>query len=227
VLQELAADLWVTERPLRFGGVELGTRMTVIRLAGGALFLHSPVALDAELRKELDALGQVRFAVGPNRFHHLYLGDYATAYPDIALFAAPGLETKRKDLMWKGVLGDEAPPGWSDEIEQIFFRGFPLANEVEFFHPASRTLIVSDLAFNVGKEASAMARLAFRMLGSYERFGPSILERVLIRDRAAARSSLERILEWDFDRVILAHGQVRENAGRDGLRAGYAWLLGS
>ncbi len=227
MLQELAPDLWVTGRPLRFGGVEIGSRMTVIRLAGGALFLHSPVALDPELRKELDTLGQVRFAVGPNRMHHLSLGDYAVAYPGAALYAAPGLETKRADLQWEAVLGDEAPAGWSGQIDQLFFRGFPLANEVAFFHPASRTLIVTDLAFNIGAEAPAMTRLAFRMLGAYGRFGPSILERVLIRDRVAARESLERILEWDFDRVILAHGQVRENAGRDGLRAGYAWLLGA
>ena len=225
MLQQLATDLWVTERSLRFGGVDIGTRMTVIRLAGGALFLHSPVALDPELRKELDVLGQVRFAVGPNRFHHLYLGDYAKAYPEVALFAAPGLETKRKDLQWEAVLGDDAPAGWSGQIDQLFFRGFPVANEVAFFHPASRTLIVSDLAFNIGAEASAMTRLAFRALRAYERFGPSILERLLIRDRTAARKSLERILEWDFDRVILAHGRVRENAGRDGLRVGYAWLL--
>ncbi len=72
-----------------------------------------------------------------------------------------------------------------------------------------------------------MTRLAFRALRAYDRFGPSILERLLIRDRTAARKSLERILEWDFDRVIVAHGEVRENAGREGLRAGYAWLLGA
>jgi hypothetical protein len=72
-----------------------------------------------------------------------------------------------------------------------------------------------------------MTRLAFRMLRAYKSFGPSILERALIRDRTAARKSLEGILEWDFDRVIVAHGQVRESAGRDGLRAGYTWLLGA
>ena len=227
MLQELAKDLWVVGTPLRFGGLEIGSRMTVVRLTGGALFLHSPIALDRALRGELDALGQVSFVVGPNRFHHLHLGDYAKAYPDAALFAAPGLETKRKDLQWEAVLGDDAPTGWSGQIDQLFFRGFPVANEVAFFHPASRTLIVSDLAFNIGAEASAMTRLAFRALRAYERFGPSILERLLIRDRTAARKSLERILEWDFDRVILAHGRVRENAGRDGLRAGYAWLLGA
>ena len=56
MLRELAPNLWITERPQRFLGFEMGTRMTVIRLRSGDLFLHSPVRLDPELRKQLDAL---------------------------------------------------------------------------------------------------------------------------------------------------------------------------
>jgi hypothetical protein len=225
MLRELAPSLWVTERPLRFAGIQVGTRMTTVRLRDGDLLLHSPVALDPELRKELDALGPVRYAVGPNRFHHLYLGDYLAAYPDVQLFGAPGLETKRKDLPWAGMLGDDAPPAWASDLHQVLFRGFPLANEVAFFHPSSRTLILADLVFNVGENAPAPTRFAFRLLGSHGRFGPTLLERIGMRDRAAARASLERILEWDFDRVVLAHGDVLPSGGREAVRAGYAWLL--
>ena len=199
--------------------------MSVIRLREGELFLHSPVSLDPELRGELDGLGTVRFAVAPNRMHHLFIGEYAEAYPKLELFAAPGLETKRKDVAWQGVLGDEAPPAWAGQLEQLFFRGFPLANEVVFFHPPSRTLLLTDLAFNIGSDSPTATRLAFRLLRAYDRFGPSLLERVLIRDRSAGRASLQGILVWDFDRVIVAHGRVLERGGREALRAGYAWLL--
>jgi hypothetical protein len=225
MLRELAPDLWVAERSLRFAGLEVGTRMTVIRLRSGELFLHSPVSLEPALRKELDALGSVRYAVAPNRFHHLYIGEYAAAYARARLFAAPGLETKRKDLAWDGILGDEAPPGWAGQIDQLLFRGFPIANEIVFFHPASRTLIAADLAFNIREDSPAVTRFASRLLRGYGRLGPSLLERVLIRDRRAARACLNRILEWDFDRVIVAHGQVMPCGGREALRAGYAWLL--
>ncbi len=225
MLRELAPDLWVSERSLVFGGIDLGARMTVIRLRDGELFLHSPVSLDPELRAELDALGAVRFVVAPNRMHHLFIGEYADAYPRAELFAAPGLETKRKDLAWQGVLGDEAPPAWAGQIDQLFFRGFPLANEVVFFHPPSRTLLLTDLAFNIRSDSPKGTRVLFRLLGAYDRFGPSLLERVLIRDRSAGRASLQGILAWDFDRVIMAHGQVLAKGGRDALRAGYAWLL--
>jgi len=225
LLCEVAENIWIAERPQRFYGLEVGTRMTVIRLADGSLLLHSPVALDPELRRELDSIGRVCFAVAPNRVHHLYAGKVAEAYPGARLWVAPGLERKRPDLVYVGVLGDEAPAEWKDEVDQVFFRGRPYENEVVFLHRASRTLIMCDLAFNFGPRAAAPTRLLMRLLRSYGRFGPSKLDPLLIRDRRAARQSLERILAWDFDRVVVAHGDVLESGGREALRQGYSWLL--
>jgi hypothetical protein len=225
VLRELDRNIWVEERPQRFYGLEVGARMTVIRLADGSLLLHSPLELDPELRGELDSIGRVRFAVAPNRFHHLYAGRVAEAYPEARLWAAPGVERKRPDLEIAGVLGDEAPAEWRDEVDQVFFGGRPFENEVVFLHRASCTLLLCDLAFNFGPTAAPFTRLLMRLLRAYDRFGPSSLDRILIRDRRAARDSLERILAWDFDRVVVAHGDVLERGGREALRAGYAWLL--
>ena len=224
-LRQLGPEIWIAERPQRFYGLEVGTRMTVIRLGGARLLLHSPVALDPELRRELDSLGRVCFVVAPNRVHHLYAGQVAEAYPEARLWVAPGLERKRPDLRFVAVLGDEAPAEWRGELEQVFFRGRPYENEVVFFHRASRTLILCDLAFNFGPSAAAPTRLLMRLLRSYGRFGPSKLDPLLIRDRRAARESLERILDWDFDRVVVAHGDVLESGGREALRQGYSWLL--
>ena len=224
-LRQVAQDLWVAERPQRFFGLEVGTRMTVVRLTDGSLLLHSPIPLDAELRRELDAIGRVRFAVAPNRVHHLYAGKVAEAYPAARLWVGPGLERKRPDLVFEAVLGDEAPAEWKGQVDQVLFRGRPYENEVVFFHRASRTLILCDLAFNFGPSAAAPTRLLMRLLRSYGHFGPSKLDPLLIRDRRAARESLERILGWDFDRVVVAHGDVLESGGHEALRRGYSWLL--
>lgn len=224
MLRRLADDLWVTERPQRFFGLPVGARMTVIRLSGGRLLLHSPLPLDTPLRADLDALGRVAYAVAPNRLHHLYAGDVARAYADARLWVAPGLPEKRPDLVHAGVLGDEAPIEWRGELEQAFFRGRPYENEVAFFHPASRTLILCDLAFNFGPRNAWPTRVLMSLLRSYGKLGPSRLDPLLIRDRAAASASLERILAWDFDRVIVAHGDVQESGGYALMRDGYAWL---
>jgi hypothetical protein len=224
-LRQLAENLWVVERPQTFYGLPVGSRMTVIRLAGDRLLLHSPVALDAELRAQLDALGRVCFAIAPNRVHHLYAGDVPRLYPGARLWIAPGLERKRPDLVFEAVLTDDAPEEWREEVAQVFFRGRPYENEVTFFHRASRTLMLCDLAFNFGPRSPAPTRLLMKLLRSYGHLGPSKLDPLLIRDRRAARESLERILAWDFDRIIVAHGDVLERGGHDILRRGYSWLL--
>lgn len=225
-LQQLADDLWVVERPQTFYGLSVGTRMTVIRLADRRLLLHSPVALDADLRQQLDAVGRVCYAVAPNRLHHLYAAEVARAYPGARLWVAPGLERKRPDLVFEAVLGDEAPEEWRGVVDQVFFRGRPYENEVVFCHRPSRTLLLCDLAFNIGPRAAPLTRLLMKLIRSYGHLGPSKLDPLLIRDRAAARASLERILAWDFDRVVVAHGEVQESGGHEILRRGYAWLLG-
>jgi hypothetical protein len=198
--------------------------MTVIRLSGGRLLLHSPVTLDPQLRGELDAIGRVAYAVAPNRVHHLHAGEVAKHYPGTRLWIGPGLETKRPDLQYEAILGDDAPEEWRDEVEQTFFRGRPYENEVAFFHQPSRTLILCDLAFNFGPSTATITRWLMKALRSYGSLGPSKLDPWLIRDRAAARASLERILAWDFDRVIVAHGDVQERGGHPILSDGYAWL---
>jgi hypothetical protein len=224
-LRPVAPDLWVADRPQTFYGLPVGTRMTVIRLPGRALLLHSPVELDTDLRTELDAIGRVRYVVAPNRVHHLYAGAVATAYPDARLWIGPGLERKRPDLVCEAILGDDPPAEWRGTVDQVFFRGRPYENEVVFFHRPSRTLILCDLAFNFSAGTATVTRLLMTLLRSYGRFGPSTLDPLLIRDRPAARASLERILAWDFDRVIVAHGDVLESGGHAALRHGYSWLL--
>ncbi len=79
VLMPLAEDLWTVRRAQRFIGVELGSRMTVIRLAADDLLLYSPVALDGSLCDQLAAIGRVRYVVAPNRMHHLHVADYFAA----------------------------------------------------------------------------------------------------------------------------------------------------
>ena len=230
-MQQVDADLWTAESPLRFLGLEVGARMTVIRLPAGAgegqgdLFLHSPIAATPDLVREVQALGRVAWLVAPNKFHHLYVGDWHEACPEARLYVAPGLDTKRSDLNVTGVLTDDPEPAWADTIDQVALEGFPFMNEIVFYHRPTATLMVSDLAFNMGPDAPALTRAAFRLIGTEGKLAPTLLEKLLVKDRKAFRRSLERILEWPFERVIVAHGDIKEANARTELVEGYAWIL--
>jgi len=225
-MQQLDSNLWVTESPLRFLGLEVGARMTVVRLPERKLLLHSPIAATSDLVREVTSLGSVAYIVAPNRLHHLFVGEWQQACPEAATYVAPGLEAKRADLSVAGVLAEEPESGWKGTIDQVLLAGFPFANEVVFFHRPSATLIATDLAFNVGACSAPLTRLVFHLSGAYGRLTPTPLERLLVRDRAAFRQSLERILEWPFERVVVAHGEVSEQGGREQLVRGYSWVLG-
>ncbi len=224
-LRRLDDDLWVAESPLRFLGLEIGARMSVVRLSDGRLFLHSPVPPTPELFDAVRALGPVGYLVAPNRWHHLSIGAWARACPDASVFLAPGLETKRPDLRCDGLLGGAPEPGWADAIDQALLSGLPLLNEVVFLHRSSATLIACDIAFHVGPRAKPLTRWAFWLGGAYDRLGPTHLERFFVRDRALFRTALRRVFDWPFDRVIVAHGEVCEAGGRDALRDSYRWVL--
>jgi len=224
-LREIDTGIWTTEAPQRFLGADVGTRMTVIRLVDGSLFVHSPVHLDDGLRAALDTLGPVRHVVAPNRFHHLYAADYPRIYPEAKLYAAPGLETKRRDLHFDAILSDESPAAWRGEIDQFVFRGFSPLNETVFFHRPSRTVIFTDLVFNLTRGDSTWTRILMTLDGAFG--GPAVARtfRLLMRTRKrAVMDSVTRILEWDFDRLIVAHGDVIDRGAKSALRDAYSFL---
>jgi hypothetical protein len=224
MLRKLDENLWVAEQPLKFMGLAVGARMTVVRLAEGALWVHSPLRLTPPLRQEVEALGPVRFLVAPNLYHHLFIGEWMAAYPQAQAYAAPGLSEKRKDLRFHAVLSEQGPAEWNGQIDLVPWRGAPMMNEIVFFHRQSRTLILTDAAHNMGPEASPFTRFFFKTFGGYGRLSTSVIERFVNRNRAAARSTVDTILKWDIQRVILAHGHIVEQDGARAFREAYAWL---
>jgi hypothetical protein len=224
MLEPCAPGVFTTARPLRFFGLQVGTRMTVVRLVDGSLFVHSPVALDAELRAAVDALGPVAAIVAPNLFHHLYVAEWARAYPGASVSACPGLDRKRADIAWSRVLDDTPPSEWASCIDQVTFSALPMLNEVVFFHRPSKTIISSDFVFNLASHDSALTRTAALFMGNSAP-GPTLLERIMLKDRGAAQEQVSRIVAWGAERIILAHGNIVPNQGSAVVRDGYRWLL--
>ena len=223
-LRLLDDGIWVADRPLRLAGIELGTRMTVIRLRDGRLLLHSPVPCDEETRRALDAVGPVGFVLAPSKVHHFFVTPWKAAYPAATLLAAPGLQEKRPGIPFDGVLEAAPPEAWRGVLELELFRGATWINEIVLFHAPSRTLVLTDLAMNYHSAPDLRTAIWQRVFDVRNRFGPTRFVRFLIRDHRAARGSLERILAWDFERVTVTHGEVLEAGGKAALRAAYAWL---
>lgn len=224
MLRPVAEDVHVLAVDFRMGLVEVGGRMTVIRLPDGGLWVHSPVRLGPEVRAAVDALGPVRFLVAPNLMHHLYLPDWAAAYPEAKVAAPASLRRKQPRLRIDVELGDTPDAGWAGTFDQVFVRGMPRLDEVLFFHRPSRTVLVTDLAFNFQRTDSWLLRAYLKLSGAWRRLSPTLTSRALMKEKAAVRASLERALAWDAERVVVCHGDVVEHGGRQALVDGFRRL---
>ena len=224
-LQPIADDLWGadSEQPSP-GGVVLPLRMVVARLSAGGLLLFAPKLIDDELASELDALGEVRFVVAPNGFHHLHVAACSDRYPDAKVLISPALVEKRPDLEHTGVLGDEAEAGWADDLDQLVVRGAPKIDEVVFFHRATGTLLVTDLVFNVTKPRGFMTHVILWLGGAHGRLAQSRFWRLMVKDRAAAAASASRLLDWDIQRVVPSHGDIVDDDAASRLRSALSWM---
>lgn len=222
-LRPLAEDLWCMEAPLP--PTPLSRRMTVVRLPEGGLAVISAIRMDEPGMAALDAVGPVRFIVVPNGFHGLDAPWYAERYPEAAVLVPAGVVPKvRRRTRVDGTLEDD----WGLELDAALA---PLrlegvrTHEWLFLHRASRTLIVTDLVFNLGREARGLGALLLRLTGAYGRFGPTRLFRwALLRDKAALRASLGVLAGWDYDRLVPAHGAIVETGAAARMRKAFAWL---
>ena len=131
-----------------FYGFAYPTRMVVIRLQDGSLFVWSPTALSSDLTQEVDALGTVRHLVSPNLLHHLFLSEWKSAYPYARLYASPGLRRRRKLLPFDADLCDTPDLAWAMDMDQVLVRGSFFLTEAVFFHHPSHTAIFADLIQN-------------------------------------------------------------------------------
>ncbi len=209
-LTALAPNIWYATHAFTANGLPITTRMTVVRLPRGQLWLHSPIPISPKLKVALDALGEVQYIVAPNKMHHLFAGDCAAMFPQAQLFGAPGLRAKRPDL----ILLEELPaPGtgpWCPELDHMLFEGIPVANETDWFHAPSGTLILTDLCQWMQGDLPLVTLLYAKLTGVRARLAVPHTVRLLVRDKAAARASAARLLRWPTQRVVVAHNVVLE-----------------
>jgi hypothetical protein len=224
MLTPFASDLWDLNVPLSVAGMHLGHRMTVARLPDQTLWIHSPVQHSASLDAELAKLGRVAHVIAPSVMHDTFLEGWLGAHPRARFHGAPGFAKARPDLKFTDTLSGTPDASWSSVFDQHVLRGMPKINEVAFLHRPTRTLILTDLVFNLGPEMPFLSRVLMKLNDCYCKFGPSRLIKSVIKDRAALRTSIDRVLAWDFDAIIVSHGGNIASSGKPMLRDAFAFL---
>lgn len=222
-LTQVAENIWCATHDLYLpGGFHFNTRMTIVKLGDGRLWIHSPIPI-APIKDEIDALGEVGWIIAPSKLHHLFFKDAVDAYPSAETWAAPGLSAKRTDLSFDKELGPECP--WP-EFDWQMIEGASEMNEIVFLHRPTNTMLVTDLFFNVHEVSNLRSVWLFKLVGVWQRPQQSKLWRFATKDRVAAGKSVQSTTAWDIKRVIMCHGRILDGptAKVDFLHA-VGWML--
>jgi hypothetical protein len=230
-LEYVAADVWIAEGDIvSFYGFAYSTRSVIVRLADGGLWVWSPVRLSPSLKSGIDRLGAPKHLVSPNKIHHLFLDEWHAHYPDALLWGPQSTVDRRADLTFAEPLQDEPPSAWSGAIDQVWFNGSPFMDEIVFFHRPSRTAIIADLSENFSQQFlrdnwQRWQRWIASVWGIVEGRGYAPLEwRMSFIRRRATRRARDRVLAWNPERVIMAHGVWQRCKGRQFLERSFRWM---
>lgn len=234
-LKPVAENVWIADGPIiRFGfpwpKMPFPTRMTVIRLAGGGLFVHSPTPLTPKLRADLEAEGSVRYLIGPNRLHYWWLPEWKAAFPQAEVWLAPRIREQagtRIDFPAFEIDRETGLP-WDGEISTVLAAG-GFMTEADFFHHPSRTLVLTDIIENFESEKLGWRPMRFlaRLGGVLDPHGsmPRDMRMTFRSHSADLKAAVTRMLAFDSVRVILAHGRWYDSNGEAELRRAFDWLL--
>lgn len=232
-LKPVAKDIWVVDGPsIKFYGAPFSTRMTVVRLKNGDIWLHSPTKICDSLRDEVAALGPVCHLIAPNWIHYAFIAEWQKTFPKARAYAAPGVVKRARKhgmaLRFDEDLTQTPPTAWARQIEQMIVEGSKIHREAVFFHKHSKTLILTDLIENFEPDKLGWF---LRILTKWGRIQdpdgqmPRDMRMTFSKHRDLLRAEVEKMIGWGPERIILAHGRWYDKNAVAELKRAFRWVL--
>lgn len=214
-MKSVAENVWTLRYPLPLLGNDLGRTVTIIRLESGKLVIHSTAPFTDSDVAAISKLGEPGWLLDATLFHDSFSKEGCAAFPNIPYLAPLRLDSVA-DM--QSLALSPRPAEWADELDVVPLAGTPKVQEHVMFHRPSRTLIVCDCLFNLGVSGAGWTRFFARyIMGLRDGVGMSLFFRLMIRDRAAFKESIRPVLGWDFQRIVVGHGDPLEHNAKEVL----------
>ena len=206
-------------------GTDFGNRMTIAILPNKKLWVHSPIQIDAATASMIKSLGDVTAIIAPNLFHYSHITKFLDYFPEITIYGVNGIQKKLKISKNIKNLEQYSQAGnWLPDLESIMIKGVPKVNEVVFFHQSTQTLILTDLLFHF-LNPKGWSKCVYSLYGINNKLAFSSLSKLLIQDKKLFKESIENIVDWDFNKIIVSHGELIKSNGKEKFIKAFKWLL--
>lgn len=169
-------------------------------------------------KAQYQGVGQIATIVAPNLLHCAGVPLAVSCFPKAEVWGPEGVRKQKPDMPWQKEL-NEAPWPYEDELLPVFIGGMPKVNETVFLHKKSKTLIVTDLCFNMQNVKGIGAWIILNLFGTYKKFGVSKFYVKFVKDQDAFKGSLAALFKHDFENIVLSHGFNIIGGGKEKLMA--------
>ena len=232
-LKNIADNLWIVDgeevlMDFKFFKVPFSTRMTVVHLKNGGIWVHSPIKPSDNLLFEIKQLGEVKHLIAPNVLHYSYINEWHQLFPEAKVWLASGVQKRARKSGMSLDYGQELnKANWDEEIRFTTFEGSFYVKEVVFFHTDSSTLILTDLIENIEAEnLSIFEKLLLKIGDNHYPNGktPRDLRMTFLFNKEIARKSYQKIKSWAPVNVLFAHGKCFIGNAEEKLPQAFFWL---
>jgi glyoxylase-like metal-dependent hydrolase (beta-lactamase superfamily II) len=225
-----------------------------VRLSSGTLAVFSPVALTEDAKAKIAEMGgNVGYIIALDIEHHIFISEWAKAFPDAKIIGPEGLPEKRAkqsdDKIGKEKFSvvftkdKKSEIRISDEFDADFdyeYMDGHANREIVFFYRPEKVLVQADLIFNLPateqyskvpeaeRQNSSIPAKAFAGIQSTEgdaKWMKRFQWYFAGKDRASFIDSIKRIEQWDFNTIIPCHGDVMEGNGKEIFHKVFEWHL--
>lgn len=193
-------------------------RMTIVRLTGQRLIIHSGIALDEPEMARIESFGKPCFYIVPSAIHRMDVKIWKQRYPELQIACPPAARSKVEEL----VKVDTIAPEFADTAVNYRVAEGTAQREgaLVIKGPQGTTLVLNDLIFNVRKQPGVVGFI-FGLLGvtGPEAKMAKVVIRKIVHDKSALRAQLEQWASLDsLKRIIVSHGAPIETDPRGTLR---------
>jgi hypothetical protein len=219
LIEKVSEGLWRVEGSLP--KMALRRVMTLAKMADGGVVIHSAVALDEPMMRELEAWGTPAYLLVPNGYHRLDAPAFKRRYPALKVLCPRGSRRKVEEVVKVDGTYEDFPADPYVSLQTL--AGVKETEGVMCVRASEDdlTLVFNDVVFNMPHSKGLIGWVLRHITASSGGPRVSRIARLfMVKDAQALRADLLRLASLPgLRRVIVSHHEMITGTPAETLRA--------